>query len=282
MFEVASERILCIPDWIDENINGPSVIRVPEWIENPLGKYYMYFAHHQGTFIRLAYSDTPIGPWKVLMTGTLDIKNTYCEHHIASPDVHVDNHSIRMYYHGDYEGAQYTFHAYSTDGIEFPKKMWSGKPLGHFYFRVFDWEDNRYAIAKEENIGGLLYKLNTVTCEYQPMMRLIENMRHCSIHVDGEWLYVFYTRMNEEHEHIRVTKINMKCWMESYDKPLLYPKEDWEGINQPIVKSNPGAVYGLHNQLRDPYLFKDIDGQFYLYYSGGGENCIGCVKLELK
>ena len=31
------------------NINGPSLIRVPEWIERPLGKYYLYFADHKGT-----------------------------------------------------------------------------------------------------------------------------------------------------------------------------------------------------------------------------------------
>jgi hypothetical protein len=40
-----------------DNINGPAAIRVPEWIENPLGNYYLYFAHHQGTYIRLAYAD---------------------------------------------------------------------------------------------------------------------------------------------------------------------------------------------------------------------------------
>jgi hypothetical protein len=31
------------------NINGPSLIRVPGWVEQPLGKYYLYFAHHSGT-----------------------------------------------------------------------------------------------------------------------------------------------------------------------------------------------------------------------------------------
>ena len=30
------------------NINGPSLIKVPHWMENPLGKYYLYFAHHKG------------------------------------------------------------------------------------------------------------------------------------------------------------------------------------------------------------------------------------------
>ena len=39
------------------NINGPSLIRVPTWIEHPLGRYYLYFAHHKGEYIRLSYAD---------------------------------------------------------------------------------------------------------------------------------------------------------------------------------------------------------------------------------
>ena len=45
------------------NINGPSLIKVPDWIENKLGAYYLYFAHHKGPYIRLAYADTLTGPW---------------------------------------------------------------------------------------------------------------------------------------------------------------------------------------------------------------------------
>ena len=26
------------------NIQGPSLIRVPDWVEDPLGQYYLYFA----------------------------------------------------------------------------------------------------------------------------------------------------------------------------------------------------------------------------------------------
>lgn len=48
-----------------ENINGPSLIKVPDWLENPLGKYYLYFAHHKGTFIRLAVADNIAGPWRM-------------------------------------------------------------------------------------------------------------------------------------------------------------------------------------------------------------------------
>lgn len=45
------------------NINGPTLIRVPEWVEGKLGKYYLYFSHHNGPNIRMAYADIVTGPW---------------------------------------------------------------------------------------------------------------------------------------------------------------------------------------------------------------------------
>jgi hypothetical protein len=33
---------------LGDNVNGPSIIRVPSWIPNPLGRYYAYFGHHKG------------------------------------------------------------------------------------------------------------------------------------------------------------------------------------------------------------------------------------------
>ena len=60
---------------IGENINGPSLIKVPTWLHNPLGKYYLYFAHHTGTFIRLAYADKLQGPWSIYEPGTLKLND---------------------------------------------------------------------------------------------------------------------------------------------------------------------------------------------------------------
>ena len=55
---------------IEDNIDGPSVIRIPEWI--PVSErvhaeavYYTYFAHHGGDNIRLAWSDSITGPWNL-------------------------------------------------------------------------------------------------------------------------------------------------------------------------------------------------------------------------
>lgn len=39
-----------------KNINGPLIIRIPLLVQNPLGKYYRYFAHHKSDLIRMTYS----------------------------------------------------------------------------------------------------------------------------------------------------------------------------------------------------------------------------------
>jgi hypothetical protein len=59
------------------NINGPSLIRAPEWVSNPLGKYYLYFAHHKGEYIRLAYADALSGPWKTYEPGALELSESH-------------------------------------------------------------------------------------------------------------------------------------------------------------------------------------------------------------
>ena len=58
---------------IGQNIQGPSLIRVPDWLENPLGVYYLYFADHKGSYIRLAYADELTGPWHIYQPGSLQL-----------------------------------------------------------------------------------------------------------------------------------------------------------------------------------------------------------------
>ena len=98
------------------NVNGPTVIRVPDWIDRPLGRYYMYFANHMGEFVRLAYADTLTGPWRVYEPGVLHVRNTAFFRpqpdpketledfytHVASPEIYVDTARKRvvMWIHG--------------------------------------------------------------------------------------------------------------------------------------------------------------------------------------
>ena len=58
---------------IGVNIQGPSLIRVPDWVEGRLGLYYLYFADHKGSYIRLAYADALVGPWHVHSPGSLQL-----------------------------------------------------------------------------------------------------------------------------------------------------------------------------------------------------------------
>ena len=62
---------------IGENIQGPSLIRVPDWVADPLGAYYLYFADHKGRYIRLAYADDLRGPWRVHPPGSLQIGDSH-------------------------------------------------------------------------------------------------------------------------------------------------------------------------------------------------------------
>lgn len=88
---------------IGDIVNYPSVIKVPRWIDDPLGEYYCFFSHKNGKYIRLAYADSVTGTWEIYSPGTLRLEETPFVGHIASPNVHVDddNELIRLYYHGE-------------------------------------------------------------------------------------------------------------------------------------------------------------------------------------
>ncbi len=68
-----------LPGEKGENINGPSLLKTPYWLKNKLGKYYLYFAHHKGKYIRLAYADDLKGPWKIYEPRTLQLKDCRCK-----------------------------------------------------------------------------------------------------------------------------------------------------------------------------------------------------------
>ena len=172
---LADNPLLEVSDHPDlaENINGPSLIKVPDWVTAPLGRYYLYFSHHQGKYIRMAYADTPSGPYTVHPGGVLPLaesgfpveppspedlpdglrqtveagKPIPFYTHIASPDVHVVpvRNEIRMYYHGlESDGRQYTRVAVSNDGLNFTAR---DELLGLAYFRVFQYAQMWYALA---------------------------------------------------------------------------------------------------------------------------------------
>jgi len=142
-----------------DNIDGPSVIKAPPWLKMPLGKYYMYFAHHRGEYIRLAYADRPEGPWQIYQPGTLRLSQmTQCIHHVASPDVIVDDENQRLviYVHCPVESvdvqrsrpyAQLTFVATSKDGLHFDPLP---EGFAAAYLRAFRYRGYTYALAMSD------------------------------------------------------------------------------------------------------------------------------------
>jgi hypothetical protein len=192
---------------VGPNIQGPSLIRVPGWVKAPLGKYYLYFADHKGKYIRLAYADDLLGPWRIHAPGALQIADSYflaqppaapaqelaklrgtvneakLSHdllteattpHIASPDVHVDSarRRIVMYFHGlEALGHQVTRAATSRNGIRFRAQP---EILGRTYLRAFRHGAYTYAMA----MPGLFYRSRDGLSRFEEGPRLFNpNMR---------------------------------------------------------------------------------------------------------
>lgn len=264
------------------NINGPSLIKVPDWIDEPLGKYYLYFAHHSGTYIRLAYSDELSGPWKTYKPGTLQLEQSYFNKHIASPEIYVDHKQkeIRMYYHGsripDLPG-QYTRVAVSKDGLHFKARP---DILGTSYWRVFKWRGYFYALA----MSGMIYRSKNGISDFEegPVLFVNRNMRHSAVKLCDNVLYVFYTVKGDCPERILLSKIILEDewwkWRESEPKIVLEPEMDYEGGNLPLKPSKPGAIHEPVRQLRDPAIYEE-DGNTYLLYSVAGEHGIAIAQL---
>ena len=264
---------------LEGNINGPSLIGAPEWLERPLGNYYLYFAHHNGTYIRLAYADDIQGPWRIYEPGTLKLEEAHAILHVASPDVHVDNaqQQIRMYYHSPVsEGGQRTKVAISKDGIHFEA---SPENLGQPYFRVFRWDGWHYAIG----MPGIFYRSRDGLTDFQPGPTLFaDNMRHCALKLDGGKLSVYYSMVGDAPECIYLSTIDLTPdwmeWVPGDRQNVLRPELDHEGSNLPNEPSKRGAIMEPVNQLRDPCVYVE-DGVTYLLYSVAGEQGIALAKL---
>jgi len=282
---------------LGNNINGPSVIRVPGWVKKPLGKYYMYFAHHKGKYIRLAYADDLSGPWNIYETGVLHLNQVpIFKNHIASPDVHIDEKmkKIQMYFHGRLKAvkAQKTLMADSEDGLLFKP---DNKILGMFYFRVFKWGEYFYAIdaGGSLNRSGLTDKewhkrekklIAPVTVDDEYGRRINVRIRHSAVMVKDGLLYLFYTRKEDAPERILLSTIvlteDWNQWTASEPIDVIRPREKYEGIQYPLRPSEGGRAINVH-QIRDPYVFKE-NGKHYLFYSIAGEMGIAMAEITIK
>jgi len=271
------------------NINGPSLLRVPDWVESPLGKYYLYFAHHSGKYIRLAYADRLEGPWTVYTPGTLQLEQTGFDGHVASPDVHVDeeNRRIVMYYHAAFNPGkpkQVTQVAFSMDGIHFETDR---KILGKAYWRVFRWQGRLHAIAKP----GKLFRATSPGAwddfeegpQIFPEVEGGPSLRHLALDLRGETLWVYYSRIGDCPERILRSPVRLatdwRAWVPGEPEEVLAPETPWEGGDLALEPSRGGQVHVPVRQLRDPAIYREGE-RTYLLYSVAGERGIAIAEIE--
>jgi hypothetical protein len=303
---------------VGDNLNGPSIIRVPPWIKKPLGRYYMYFAHHKGQYIRLAYADSLRGPWKVYEPGVLNVSATAFFRpqpdpanspdlytHVASPEIYIDNahKKIVMWVHGMWtEGqrwpedpaearqfwshgyAQYTQSGESVDGLNFETRPAITKQS---YLRVFKRGDEFYGMAR---LGQLLRaKDPSSSFELGPNPfrdgPYANRVRHVTLLPRENYIDVFFSAIGDAPEKILHTTIPMTGdwtqWQATAYEEVLTPQTKYECPEMAVAPSQVGEIYGPAKQLRDPALFLE-GGKVYLFYTVCGEQGVGGAEITFR
>lgn len=233
---------------VGHNVQGPSLVRVPDWVQHPLGRYYLYFADHKGDHIRLAVADQLEGPWRIHEPGALSLERSRFlmepppvpagtthtslvgqrpgiapEHtpgvtstladatcpHIASPDVHVDHQRRR-----------FVMYVHGLTGFQVQRTRVALSPdgldfealeplLGPSYFRVFKWQDMTYALT----MPGRMLRATDALGPFEPGPLVFNEplQRHTAVRVrpEGE-LEVFWTRVGDQPERMLVSRIDLK------------------------------------------------------------------------
>jgi hypothetical protein len=286
------------------NINGPSLIRCPDWIDRPPAKYLLYFAHHEGSSIRLATSDHLRGPWKLHEPHPLELEasgfavtapalndlhpeaQAFIDRgadgnypHIASPDAIVDhqNQQVRLYYHGRmHNGLQRTRVALSSNGFDFVAQP---ETLALPYLRIFQEQDSYFAIA----MPARLYRSRDGLNDFEEGPGLTDEpiRHHALLRHEGQW-YVFWTRVGDTPERILVSTLeageDWRYWRFGATAEVHRAQKSWEGADLPADASRYGAIMQPVNQLRDPAIFEE-GGRIYLLYAIAGEQGIAIGEL---
>eukprot|EP00055_Hartaetosiga_balthica_P016414 m.103613 g.103613 ORF g.103613 m.103613 type:complete len:420 (-) comp9098_c1_seq3:903-2162(-) len=296
---IVDDSIFLITNSTDgENINGPSLAKVPSWVENPLGKYYLYFAHHKGDYIRMAYSDRLLGPYILYQEGkgVLTLSDSSGTDHLASPDVIVDDKNKRfiLYYHSPSPNDhldQYTFVTTSTNGLDFQS---GGRKIAWPYARVFEYNNSWFAWAKDYQKGGEfqrsddplgVFRMDGEDCINEEQG--VRAGRHVAVWLDEGHgaLYVIYSQIGDAPERLYMVMIDIST--EPYEKwmcnpmnsiEILRPEYPFEGSNLPITASSSGISLTDMHELRDPAIFLD-DDHVYLLYCVRGEKGIAIAEI---
>ena len=100
-------------------------------------------------------------------------------------------------------------------------------------------------------------------------------------------LHVFHTCIGHSPERILLSTLDTENdWsIIANEIEILKPELRWEGADVKPEPSRPAESRRRVHQLRDPYIFRDVneetgEEELFMYYAGGGESGIGVVRLQ--
>jgi hypothetical protein len=283
------------------NLNGPSALTVPEAVPDRLGEYYLYYSHHRGSGIGLAWADRPEGPWNDHGV-VLSLQQTPFRTHLASPLVQWDSQKRRMVMlcHGEAfaplaDCSQLSIRALSEDGLTWQAE---DKPYCPAYVHTFDWQGQVYGIGW----GGSLMKMpsggnplelrklhfHESLCPASAQDPGRSNVRHVALWRHDRFLEVFYSCIGDTPERILQGTVELEGdwtrWQARNIREVLRPEFDWEGLGlarQVEPGREPGALGRFEPAcaLRDPSLFVDRMGRRLMVYALQGEQGLGIAQL---
>ena len=237
-----------LSDEIGTNIQGPSLIKTPDWLPNSLGKYYLYFADHKGDQIKMAYSDALLGPWEIYSGGTLQLTHSgfLTESPERPTDFSTENSSVGRLEGFDPHPEQSEYIPTRLDDMVIPH---IASPDVHvdeennqivmFYHGLekFGTQSTRVALSadginfkstskvigspyfrqfkyKDTYYGmampGLIYKNTGDIDEYTKVTSLFSNkIRHSGLFLTNNTLNVFYTLVGDTPERIYLSTIEL-------------------------------------------------------------------------
>jgi hypothetical protein len=288
---------------LGNNVNGPTVIRVPDWVERPLGRYYMYFANHMGDFVRLAYADALTGPWRIHEPGVLHVRETALDRpqpdpegpradfytHVASPEIFVDHARRRlvMWVHGWWTNGerwpetlpgarawarergyrQLTQVAESSDGLAFTVHPAITQTT---YLRVFEWGGAFHGVSR---LGTLSRSLDPLApFELGPSLfrdgPYAGRVRHLALLPRGDRLIVLFTAIGDAPERVMMSTVELTpdwtTWRASAPVEVLQPEAAYECVRLPVAPSVGGDIDVPAREIRDPFVFEE-DGRAFLF-----------------
>jgi hypothetical protein len=301
------------------NVNGPTVVRVPDWVQRPLGRYYMYFANHMGEFIRFAYADAITGPWKIHDAGVMHVRDTAMFRpqpdpketledfytHVASPEILIDAERQRfvMWFHGWWTNgerwpgdpaearawaqskgySQFTQVAESADGIHFEARPAITRAA---YLRVFQRGSQYYGVSRLGRLSRAADPLATFEPGPNPFRdgRYAGRIRHVALVPRGNTLHVFFTAIGDAPERVMWSTIDLtgewNAWRATDPVEILRPTAAYECTNLPDAPSEAGDIAVPARQIRDPFVFGE-GGRAYLFYAICGEQGIAAAEISL-